>query len=184
LRAPTNAKAFSFNAYFFSAEFPEYVCTSFNDQFVALINTPGGTPAPIPNPADKNLMTYKDPQNQLWPIGINIAKGTDLFSVCNKADVTNQQCLQAGGGVTGQPSANSCGLAAGDMPGTGFEKPANSGCYIGGGTYWLTTAGNVIPGGIVEIRIAVWDVRDHEYDSLAVIDGFRWLATPTLPGTH
>jgi len=35
----------------------------------------------------------------------------------------------------------------------------------------------------VEIRIAIWDVGDSAFDSLAVIDGFKWLATATLPGT-
>jgi hypothetical protein len=184
MRAPTNARAFSFNAYFFSAEFPEWVCTSFNDQFIALIDTPSGTPSPTPNPIDKNLMTYKDPQNTLWPIGINMAKGTNLFSVCNQADIANNQCLQNGSGPPGQPSPTSCGLGPADLAGTGFEKPTTRPCYVGGGTYWLTTAGNVVPGEIVEIRIAIWDVRDHIYDSLAVIDGLRWLPNATLPGTH
>jgi hypothetical protein len=44
LRAPTNAKAFSFNSYFFSAEYPEYVCSTYNDQLIALVDTPSGTP--------------------------------------------------------------------------------------------------------------------------------------------
>ncbi len=58
LRAPTNVRAFSYNSYFLSAEYPEYVCSTYNDQFVALVNTPSGTPSPIPNPVDKNLSTY------------------------------------------------------------------------------------------------------------------------------
>src|SRR6185436_3474843 len=81
MRAPTNSKAFSFNSYFFSAEYPEFVCTTFNDQFVVLVDTPGGVPVPIANPVDKNLMTYIN-GGQKWPIGINVAKGTNLFSVC------------------------------------------------------------------------------------------------------
>lgn len=173
LRAPTNAQAFSFNAYFFSVEYPEFVCSDFNDQFVALVNTPAGTPSPIPNPVDKNLMTYTN-SNQKWPIGINIASGTPLFAVCQ--DQATSSCWDT------DVSTASCSLGAAQLLGTGFEA-ASGNCTRGGGTYWLTTAGNVIPGEIVEVRIAIWDVGDHLYDSTALIDGFKWLSNATLPGT-
>jgi hypothetical protein len=178
LRAPTNVKAFSFNSYFISAEYPEFVCTSFNDQFIALVDTPNGVPSPLPNPIDKNLMTYTQGQ-QKWPIGINIAKGTSLFAVCNAQQLQDPSCL--GGG---SPDLSSCSLGDAQLKGTGFEAPVGDTCNIGGGTFWLTTAGNVIPGDIVELRIAVWDVGDSAFDSLAVIDGFRWLPNATLAGTQ
>jgi hypothetical protein len=178
LRAPTNVKAFSFNSYFFSAEYPEFVCTTFNDQFVALVDTPNGVPSPLPNPIDKNLMTYTDGQ-QKWPIGINIAKGTSLFAVCNKSQLQDPSCLSGG-----SPSLSSCSLGDKQLAGTGFEQGQFDTCNIGGGTFWLTTAGNVIPGDIVELRVAVWDVGDSAYDSLAIIDGFRWLSNATLAGTQ
>ena len=177
LRAPTNAKAFSFNSYFFSAEYPEYVCTTFNDQFIALVDTPSGTPKPIPNPIDKNLLTYTQ-GGQQWPIGINIAKGTTLFAVCD-SQATNPACWEPA------VSASSCSLGSSQLMGTGFEVSTGGfdNCTIGGGTFWLTTAGNVIPGEIVELRIAIWDVGDSAFDSLAIIDGFQWLTNATLPGT-
>ena len=177
LRAPTNAKAFSFNSYFFSAEYPEFVCTSFNDQFIALVDTPNGVPAPIANPVDKNLMTYTQ-GGQQWPIGINIAKGTPLFAVCD-TQADNPFCWDT------DVSAISCSLGSAQLTGTGFEVSGGGfdSCTIGGGTFWLTTAGNVIPGDIVELRIAIWDVGDSSYDSLAIIDGFQWLSNATLPGT-
>jgi len=173
-QATTNAKAFSFNSYFFSAEYPEFVCSSYNDQYVALVNTPGGIPTPIANPIDKNLMTYTQ-GGQKWPIGINIAKGTSLFSVC-ESQMANPGCWDT------DVSMASCSLGSMDLAGTGFEKSGS--CNIGGGTFWLTTAGNVIPGDTVEVRIAIWDVGDTSYDSLALIDGFQWLASATLPGTN
>lgn len=175
LRAPTNARAFSFNSYFLSAEYPEFVCTSFNDQFVALIDTPSGTPSPIANPVDKNLMTFSDGVS-LFPIGINIAEGTSLFSVC-ESKLDNPSCWNS------TVVDTSCSLGMGQLSGTGFEAGSN-GCTVGGGTFWLTTAGNVVPGEIVEIRIGLWDVGDAIYDSTALIDGFRWLADPTVPGTQ
>ena len=76
----------------------------------------------------------------------------------------------------------SCGLGATQLTGTGFEHES-SGCLIGGGTYWLTTSGNIIPGDILELRIVIWDVGDWSYDSLALLDGFEWLSNATLPGT-
>jgi hypothetical protein len=177
LRAPTNAKAFSFNSYFLSAEYPEFVCTTFNDQLIALVDTPAGVPSPIPNPVDKNLMTFIDSNNQKWPIGINIAGGTNLFAVCDPA--VSQP------GICNDPQVNnqSCSLGAGNLTGTGFEKPTSGSCVLGGGTHWLTTAGNVISGEIVELRIVIWDVGDSAYDSTALLDGFEWLANATLPGT-
>jgi hypothetical protein len=173
LRAPTNSRAFSFNSYFFSAEYPEFVCSTFNDQFVALVDTPTGAPSPIANPIDKNLMTYIN-GGQKWPIGINVAKGTNLFSVC-ESQMSNPGCWDP------DVSATSCTLGKAQLTGTGFE--ASGGCTIGGGTFWLTTAGNVIPGDIVELRFSIWDVGDFAFDSLALLDGFQWLPSATLPGT-
>ena len=175
VRAPTNARAFSFNSYFFSAEFPEFVCTAFNDQYVALVDTPNGTPSPIANPLDKNLMTFVQ-NNKKWPVAINIASGTSVFSVCD-ANSKSSQCQGT------NVSSLSCTLGATQLNGTGFEKPTAGNCLIGGGTYWLTTAGNVIPGDVVQLRIAIWDVTDAAFDSTALLDGFQWLANATLPGT-
>jgi hypothetical protein len=39
VRVPTNAKSFSFASNFFSAEFPEWVCSPYNDFFVALLDS-------------------------------------------------------------------------------------------------------------------------------------------------
>ena len=39
LKVPTNAKSFSFDFNFLSAEYPEWVCTSFNDKFLAILDS-------------------------------------------------------------------------------------------------------------------------------------------------
>jgi hypothetical protein len=174
LRAPTNVRAFSFNSYFLSAEYPEFVCTNYNDQLVALVSTPAGTPSPIANPVDKNLMTFLDTAGKKWPIGINVAAGTNLFAVC-ESQTANPTCWDT------SVASSSCALGMNGLLGTGFEKSGN--CLVGGGTYWLTTAGNVIAGEIVELRIVIWDVGDSSFDSIALLDGFKWLANATLPGT-
>lgn len=176
LRAPTNALSFSFNFYVISAEYPEFVCSSYNDQFIALVDTPAGTPSPIPNPPDKNLLSHNS-AGQKWPIGINIAHGTSLFAVC-ESETANPGCWDS------DVDSQSCQMGPGQLDGTGFEKSSVvDSCLIGGGTHWLTTAGNVIPGELVELRIVVWDVGDALYDSVALLDGFAWHENPVQPGT-
>jgi len=175
LRAPTNARAFSLSSYFLSAEFPSFVCSSFNDQFAVLVDTPKPT-FPVPNPVDKNLMVFDDGKGQ-WPIGINVAKGTPLFSVCNLACATDPNK-----GGNAEVSASSCSLGAAQLLNTGFG--VNDGtCPAGGGTFWLTTTGNVVPGQLLTLRIVIWDVGDTTFDSTVVLDGFKWLLDATVPGT-
>jgi hypothetical protein len=180
LRAPTNVRAFQFNGYFLSSEYPEYVCTTFNDQFIALVDTPGGFPIGASNPVDKNLMTYFN-NGQRWPVGINVAKGTGLFRVC-ETQAQNPQCWDP------DVSTASCAHGATQLTGTGFDwmngpTPGPGNCLNGGGTGWLTTSGNLRPGEILELRMAIWDVGDTILDSTAILDGFRWLTTPAAPGT-
>jgi hypothetical protein len=57
-------------------------------------------------------------------------------------------------------------------------------CTTGGGTRWLTTSGNVVPGQIVELRIAIWDVDDDLLDSVVLLDAFKWLKAPAAAGTE
>jgi hypothetical protein len=125
---------------------------------------------------DKNLMTYSDGTDK-WPVGINIAAGTPLFSVCEPQSTADSSCWNS------EVDTASCSLGSAQLAGTGFEKATGGTCAIGGATYWLTTSGNVVPGEIVTIRIAIWDVSDGIFDSLVLLDGFKWLSTATQPGT-
>lgn len=176
IRAPTNMKSFRFRSYFLSAEYPVFVCSAFNDQLVALIDTPTGTPE-IANPADKNLATYVDSELQKWPVGINVAKGTGLFSVC-ESKTDNPDCWNA------DVATASCSSGAAELAGTGFEKPTGGSCTLGGATGWLTMAGNVVPGEPLELRVVIWDVNDASYDSMVLLDGFSWHPDAVNPGTR
>jgi hypothetical protein len=179
LRVPSNAKSFSMKINFFSHEFPEYVCTQFNDMFVVLLDsTYVGDPA---NPMDKNLAFYQDPVTmEKTPVGVNLAKSnTGLFT----------QCLNGTGGCSGAPGGTfqitSC-LDDSQLPGTGFdpiEGWCDAGQHAGGGTGWLTTSGNVVGGEIMTLRIAIWDTSDQAFDSTAIIDDFEWSVDAAEPGT-
>ncbi len=177
VRAPTNARSFTFKARFLSVEYPEFVCDNFNDQFIALVGTPSVT-SPLPNPVDKNLMVYEQ-NGQRWPIGINVAAGTGLFSDCD-SQMSKPACWEM------PVSALSCSSGSSALAGTGFEAPSASpgnNCTEGGATAWLTTTGAVIPGQLVELRLAIWDVGDDAFDSTALIDGFTWRREALKPGT-
>lgn len=69
LLSPKNATGYSFNFDFYSFEYPEWVCTSFNDQFIAFVSPP-----PMGS-IDGNISF--DSQNN--PVSVNIA----FFNVCS-----------------------------------------------------------------------------------------------------
>jgi len=176
IRVPTNANSFNISSNFFSAEYPEYVCTEFNDIFIMLLTSSyRGQPA---NPRDGNLAIYTDAEDRTFPVGVNLAQGTGLF----------QQCVNGTTGCAGQVSGVATGcVSQADLAGTGFDEPGvacgDPGSVVGGGTGWLNTRGNVTPGEIITLRIAVWDTSDALFDSAALIDSFQWNIDPTTPGT-
>jgi hypothetical protein len=171
VRAPTNANSFSVRMQFFSAEYPEWVCSSFNDFFVALVDSTAD------NPADKNIAIYDDGVDQ-WPVGVNLVMIADgLFTQCESGDVG---CAAAMGGEYG-----GC-LGTALLAGTGFDEFDN-GCgpsqtHSGGGTGWLTMSGNVTPGEIMDLRLAIWDSSGHIFDSLVLLDDWRWSLDAAQPG--
>ncbi|MBL8916302.1 MAG: choice-of-anchor L domain-containing protein [Archangium sp.] len=175
LRVPTNARAFSLSASFFSVEYPEFVCTDFNDQLVVLVGTSSPT-WPQPNPPDMNLATYREGPLR-FPVGINVAAGAGIFEACETVG-TNLSCDDS------QVSTRSCSAGLGPLAGTGFEKPSPLSCAEGGATRWLLVRGNVKPGEELTLRLALWDVGDDRYDSTALLDAFRWELNPVTPGTE
>ncbi len=70
LRAPTNATGYKFDFKFYSFEYPEWVCTSYNDQFIALVN-------PAPAGAVNGNISF-DSQNN--PVSVNVAFFNAPFS--------------------------------------------------------------------------------------------------------
>ena len=172
MRVPTNAKSFSARMYFMSAEYPEYVCSQYNDFFVALVDSQAAG-----NPKDKNVAVFDDGQTQ-WPIGVNIVKVAEgLFTQCEGGPVG---CAGVKGTYDGCESTD-------ELNGTGFDAYDDFACskaqvQAGGGSGWLTLRGNVEPGEVMEIRLAVWDTGGHIYDSLVLLDAWEWALDPAQPG--
>jgi hypothetical protein len=172
VRAPTNARSFSVMIFFLSAEYPEWVCSEFNDFFVTLVDSEAD------NPEDGNIAIYDD-EGTAWPVGVNLVMVADgLFSQCENGEIGCER--DNGGNYTG------C-LGTAQLDGTGFDLFDPDICeasqdYVGGGTGWLEMSGNVNPGEVFEIRFAIWDSSGHIYDSLVLLDDWKWSLDAAEPG--
>ena len=168
LRVPQNANSLSFQFNFFSAEYPEYVCTEFNDRFIVILSSTGLHPADLPNagagacvagsttPAC-NVSFDKNGQ----PVSINNA----FFDVCAAA--------------SGSGWANACTKSTSLLAQTGYGSPDPFGA-----TGWLTTKAPVVPNEIITLRFIILDEGDGILDSAALIDSLQWdTATVTTPVT-
>ncbi len=162
LVAPVNAVGFRLKFYFMSFEFPEWVCTDFNDQFVILMDPP-------PVGAINGNIAFDANTN---PVSVNVA----MLPVCNPASAG----LYAMNCVFGCPSlpVPYCANGASDLVGTGFAEWQT----YAGGTDWLEVSAPVTPGAAFRLRFAIWDTGDALLDSTVLIDDFEWVAEPVDVG--
>lgn len=174
VRVPTNARSFSTRMFFFTAEYPEWVCSQYNDFFVTLVDSEAD------NPADKNIAIYTEGDVEV-PVGLNILQtAPGLFAVCESGSVGCQGELN--------PWQHSCASGASALGGTGFDADDafnscnGNGFPVGGGTGWLEMSGNVEPGEVMDIRFAVWDAGGHLFDALVLLDDWRWSLDAAAPG--
>ncbi|MCA9649292.1 MAG: putative metal-binding motif-containing protein [Myxococcales bacterium] len=82
LRAPTNATGYAFSFDFYSFEYPEWVCDSYNDQFIALVDPP--PPGSINGNISFDAMTN--------PVSVNVA----FFEVCSGCSLGTAELLGTG----------------------------------------------------------------------------------------
>ena len=154
IKVPLDSKSFSFKIYFLTKEYPTWICSEYNDFFVALLDSKYTTTDPtLKNPEDKNLALDASGN----PVGVNLAPA-GLFSQCvNQSNYNVTSCQ-----------------GTEELQGTGFEN--------NGGTGWLTVRGNVVGGEIITLRLAIWDLDDHNWDSITLIDDFKWDTNEHTPG--
>jgi hypothetical protein len=170
IRVPSNAKSFSYEHFFLTQEFPDWVCTEYNDFFVTLM-TP--TPAGL---EDANIAF--DSQNN--PIGVN----SGLFRVCNPGDYDIGSSAGLGGGDTVSRHVD-CPDGPALLKGTGPRYEGQGGIIStkpGGGTGWLTTTAPVSGGQEITLLFTVWDSGDNKLDSTVFLDNFQWSleSSPTV----
>jgi hypothetical protein len=150
IRVPNNANSFSFDSIFYTYEYPNYICSEYNDFFVVFKE-----PKP-PKVADGNIVFDKNGD----PIGVN----TGLLAVCDP----KVQLAEAA-------KHFDCEQGTALLQGTGYGQGETT-CFQAGGasTGWLQTQAPVEPGEVITLRFAVWDTNDPILDSTALIDHFAW----------
>ncbi|HEY1956260.1 MAG TPA: choice-of-anchor L domain-containing protein [Polyangiaceae bacterium] len=157
IKVPNNAKGFSFDFNFYSGEWPDFVCTEYNDSFVAWLKSG----AWAGKSGDFNISF--DSKNN--PINVN----NGFFQVCAPAgtDCSNMQ------------SPATCTLGESQLLGTGFDMKSDycgSNETGGGATGWLTTTAPVQSGETIELQFMVWNTGDDAYDSSVLLDNWQWQA--------
>ena len=166
LKAPDDATGYQFAFKLYSFEYPEFVCSPYNDQFVALVDPP-------PMGAVKGNICFDGKKH---PASVNLA----FFDACDPAGIDRfaMSCVNAGGDCPPTPNPY-CPKGMGELIGTGFESIWLASPWIGnedgGATAWLQTSAPVGGGEEVSIRFAIWDKADAIYDATALIDRFEWL---------
>ncbi|MET0286022.1 MAG: choice-of-anchor L domain-containing protein [Polyangiales bacterium] len=159
LRAPFNASAFSFDSMFLTYEYPDFVCSQYNDFFVVLMD-------PAPDQADDNDNILFDANEDA--IGVNSA----LLSVCETAEprrvARTIACEQ------GKDLLKDTGYGAKEAT---CGAPRNGKDLGGAATGWLHTEMPVRAGRTFTLRFVLWDSGDPLLDSTVLLDNFRWLNT-------
>jgi hypothetical protein len=163
IKVPANASGIALDFNFWSGEWPEFVCTDFNDGFITYL-TSGGKSANISFDA-KNA-----------PVSVN----NGFFDRCTPGAQT---------GCRGpKHDTASCPGGVGELAGTGFEDPGPYCGYQpstgGGATGWLTSKAPVSPGETITLELVIWDTGDPNYDSSVLLDHFQWVAGTVSTGTE
>ncbi len=164
IRTPTNAAGYSFDFKFYSMEFPYWVCTSYNDQFIALVS-----PAPA-GAVNGNLCT--DSMNN--PVSVNFG----FFDVCDPTQIGQYAADCKTSSTTCPTTPNPyCPSGNAQLQGTGFDV-WDSRYGNAGATSWLAAQAPVTGGQEITLRFAIWDSGDQLFDSTVLIDDFQWIAGP------
>ena len=153
IRVPSNAHGFSFDFDFYTFEWPGFVCSTYNDFFVALLS-----PIP-PNQLDGNISF----DSQGNPVSVNNA----FLEVCGCPGNPPNPCPAGGKSFT-------CPLGDTSLIGTGFGF--DTAFEDHGSTEWLQTKAPVDPGTEMTLRWAVYDSGDGVLDTTTLIDNFQWIA--------
>lgn len=161
LKAPRNGKGVKFDFNFFTSEWPGYVCSKFNDSFIAFLTAEG-----FNNGLGDNISF--DANNN--PLSVN----NNFFDRCTPNVATGCQFGSKAGTST-------CAAGPAELAGTGFGATGqwcapfgSDTSTAGGATGWLTTQAPVTPGETFTLEFMIWDTGDGALDSSVLIDNFTW----------
>jgi hypothetical protein len=154
VRKPSNAQGFSFDFDFYTYEWPVYVCSQFNDFFVAILS-------PVPAGQTDGNISFDQLGN---PVSVNNA----FVQVCGCSG--GPPCIAGG-------KSFACALGNTELVGTGFEGHAAT-------SWLQTQAPIPDDVSEITIRWGTYDSGDGILDSTTLVDNWRWIAEPgTTIGT-
>jgi hypothetical protein len=168
LRVPTNALTMSFDSNFFSFEFPEYVCSPFNDTFVVIM-----VPSPAGEPTTNHDNIEFDSMNNL------VSVNAGFLQVCQATTTAGDD----GTGTNAGHYSYTCPKGPSALDGTGFgaDSPQPPSEYMEpqenhASTGWLTTTVSVanLAGQSITLLFAVWDSSDGILDTTVLVDNLTW----------
>ena len=168
IKVPKHAQGFSFDFDFWSGEWPDYVCTQYNDSFIAYLQSQafnGGAPENVAFDSASN------------PVSVNNA----FFDRCTVGTQT---------GCRGSPQIlgmSTCGGDLSELMDTGFYATGNY-CNAqlstgGGATGWLTTQAPVQSSEIISLEFMIWDTGDPKFDSTVLVDHFACSSAASTAST-
>jgi hypothetical protein len=163
LKAPPNVSGVKFDFNFYSGEWPAYICSRFNDGFVAYLDAKGF------NGGKADNMSFDKNNN---PVSVN----NGFFDRCTPNVTTG-----CAGATT---STSSCPGGTSELAGTGFgitdqwckafPGGGNDASTNGGATGWLTSQAPVQAGETFTLEFIIWDTGDGILDSSVLLDNFTW----------
>lgn len=176
IMAPSNALSLEFNFNFRSYEFPQFICTQFNDFFWANF---------IQGNVNKNI-SFDEQGNA---ISVNAA----FLTQCDCPPAGPGVCLAPPNPAPGQPQKEFECKGVDLLQGTDFDgntNPAQVAGWTNGGSGWLKTTVPVEPNKLIKLRFVTFDsgvsangTKDHNVDSTVLIDKFRWHAIAAVNQT-
>jgi len=125
LKSPTNATGYSFLFRFYSFEYPEWVCTTFNDQFIALVE-------PQPMGSINGNISF---DSMLNPVSVNVA----FFDVCDGCPAGTAEMQDTGFNVWDDAGGTSWLKTTAPIKG-GDEVTIRFAIWDTGDTAWDSTA--------------------------------------------
>jgi hypothetical protein len=172
LKAPPDATGFQFDFDFYSSEWPNYVCSNFNDAFIAYLTSQGTT----------GNISFDAMNN---PVAVN----NNFFDRCTPSVPVG--CSRSNLPFPDPPlSTSTCPSGPSELGGTGFGDTYATQCLtgnqmatLGGATGWLTTKAPIMPGEQFTLEFMIWDAGDGLLDSSVLIDHFQWIGGTVSTGT-
>lgn len=166
LKAPTNARGVKLDFNFYSGEWPEFVCTRFNDGFGAFLKSKAFNGGVLDN------ISFDSQSN---PVSVN----NGFFDRCTP----NAQTGCRGNSV----KTAACPGGEAELEGTGFGergKYCAATSSAGGATGWLTSQAPIEPGETLSLHLVIWDTGDPSYDSSVLLDNVTWVEGETVTSTE